>query len=210
MEEYYRNLVNDNPALIKIFKEAVEDYGIQPFDATIISKLRRVYYSSISGILYLLGETNLSSTHGNKLELLAHVLEDKDYTIVHGNIRSDGDTTTSWIEVRENHKIWVYEVETMLKFEKRYFELLESPEESLRISKEELESLVAHGDNSFKFEYIPMIIVWYISRYEDNKDNPHYEELQAEIKRYKKEINYSKAAKDYYEELNSFTVIDSL
>lgn len=210
MEEYFRKLVEDDPSLINCFKEAITNYGIQPFDATIMSKLRRVYYSSISGILYLLGETNESSTHGNKLELLAHVLEDEDYTIVHGKIRSDKDTTTSWIEVRSNHKTWIYDVESMLKFEKKYFDQLEHPEDSMRISKESIVSHIAHSDNTFKFEYIPMIIVWYISRYESNKDNPHYDDLQAEIKRYKKEINYSKAVDEYYEEMNSFTAISSL
>lgn len=210
MEEYYNNLIDNNPSLIKCFKEAVEEYGIGPFDSTIMSRLRRVYYSSISGVLYLLGETNITSTHGNKLELLAHVLDDDDYVIVHGKIRSSGSETTSWIEINKNRKIWIYDVDMMLRFEKKYFELLESPVEERRITKEEIHSHIAHGDTSFNFEYIPMIIVWYISRYENNKDNPHYEELQAEIKRYKKEINYSKAASDYYDELQSFSPIYEL
>lgn len=204
MEEYFCQLISESPELADVFKKAVEEFAIQNFDSTIMSRLRRVYYSSISGILYLLGEPNIPSTHGNKMELLAFVLDDEDYEIVHGQTRSSRSSEmvdTSWIEVRKDRKVWIYDVTSMLKFEKSFFDKLESPKETNRVSRQEIISHPAYQDTSFKFEYIPMIIAWFISRYETNEINPHYKELQAEIKRYKKDINYSKAIREYHEEM---------
>lgn len=210
MNNYFDKLLVDNPDLASIFKEGVEDDAIQTFDPSLLSKLRRLYYSSISAILYILGEPNIPSTFSNKIQLLVAGLSDQDYTIVHGRTRTSMNSEmqdVSWVEVVKNNKVWVYDVISMLKFEKEYFKFLESPIETKRVPKDVIEAHPAHLDNNFKFEYIPMIIVWFLSRYEDNHENPYYRPLRAEIKKYKKDINYDKAIKDYHEEAASFTVL---
>ena len=206
MDNYYYELIKDDEHLLRIFKEGIEEDAIGLFDPQLFTKLRSVYYSSISGILYLLGEDNNTNSLENKMQILTYVLEGSDYTLVHGitkTAKRKGLDVTSWIEVRKGRHIWIYDVLSMLKFDKRYFDLLECPEEHRRIHNEVIRRHPIYAETSFKYDYVPLIIMFFLNRYEHNKDNPFYESLQGEIKRYKDDIHYHDVALDYYQEVKT-------
>lgn len=145
---FFHHLSQDKEKL-KVYMDALKDGKITFFDANVLSKLRKSYYGFFSGLIYLYYEPTNSHNIGNKVELLANVLQNTELQIVHGDTNSTREIRffqydlehldfNSWIEVREGQKTWVYDLFSMMKFEKDIYYFLEQPEIQKIVSKEKI------------------------------------------------------------------------
>ena len=138
------------------------------------------------------------------MELLTHALEDKKFQIVHGSVDSTRNIVffmygvkhldyNYWIEVDEGTTTWVYDLFSMLKFEKSLYYELENPVVSEIIPRDVILNHPGRDDNKFLtfhdgfiellFKQMPII--------EKNMENhPFKDILVPELTRFKANINY--------------------
>ena len=128
-ETIFFHHLSQNKEKLELYKRAVLEGKITEFDPTTLTRLRKLYFAFYSGLIYLFYEPTTFDNIGNKLELLTYALEDKKFQIVHGDTDSTREIHfflygskhldyNSWIEVEEGQKIWVYDLFSLLRFEK--------------------------------------------------------------------------------------------
>lgn len=200
---FWKHLSKDKEKL-EIFKKGIKKGQIQPFDINVLSRLRRLYYSCYSALIYLYGEETNFETIGNKIELLSFVFEKENYTIIH----AETDSTrmipfylykhkhldnNSYIEVERGNKTYVYDTFSMLKFDKEVYEKLEHPKLLRKVSKERVLSHPEHlcDRDVYNSPHDIWLTVLMIPHLEKNlKNNPYKDILKKELIRYKEEIDY--------------------
>lgn len=198
---FYLNL-KKNPDKLEVFKKAFDDGLIQNFDPEVLTKLRKMYYGCYSGLLYLYLMPSTSSTIGSKVEILAHVFSDFRYSILHGDIDSTREIFfhdygseeldyNSWIEVPRGMKIWVYDLFSMLKFERNVYYKLEKPTINKIVSSESLKGYPQYEETDFSHFKDHFMIIYLMSDIERNlKKSPYKRFLEAELNKFKAEIHY--------------------
>lgn len=213
---FFKHLSKDKEKL-EIFKNGLLSGAIEPFQPDVISRLRRVYYSFYSGILYLYGEDTTFRTIGSKMEILSWIFAREDYTIVHGHTDSTREICfldyqkehldfNSWVEVTRGGKTFVYDTFSMLCFEKDIYYELEHPEITRKSPKE----VIMRHPAKFNDEHLrPDTAFWlflgYIPNLMDNIDNHPYKDiLLPEITRYKNLISYDEEVTRWKEEVRQF------
>ena len=131
-ETVLNHYISQNKEKLDLYNQAIADGKITDFDQVILTRLRKLYYGIYSGLIYMYFEPTNFNNIGNKAELMTHVLEDKQYQLVHGNIDSTRNIPffmygvehldyNSWLEVQEGQKVWVYDLFSMLKIEKSVY-----------------------------------------------------------------------------------------
>lgn len=207
---FYHHL-SQNKEKLKLFRESLINGKIGNFDQSLISRLRQMYFGYYSAILYLFCFPTTFDNIGNKVELLAHALEDKDFKIVHGFTDSTRDIpffmygvehldSDSWIEVREGHKTYVYDPFSLLKFEKDIFYQLEHPDVTGVVSKSTVQGHKMYRDSEFRtltdgFNFMLTKSIPEMER--SMPKHPFKDILIPEICRFKKLVNYEKIELDY-------------
>ncbi len=193
---FYLNL-KKNPQKIEIFQNAFEQGLIQFFDPDVLTKLRKMYYGCYSGLLYLYTMPTDSSSIGSKLEILSHVFSDLNYVIVHGHTDSTREICfsdynsspldyNSWIEVASGLKIWVYDVFSMLKFERDTYYQLENPFITKKVPFAVIRSFPEYYDTDFSHLRDPFILISLMRDIECNvKLSPYRSFLEAELEKFK-------------------------
>lgn len=205
---FFKHLSKDKEKL-KIFKEGLKQGKIAPFDQVTLSRLRRLYYSCFSALIYLYGDETNSKTIGSKVELLTFAFENDEYIIVHAKTDSTREITflkqndlnhNSYLEVKRGNKIYVYDTFSMLMFDKDIYEKLEHPETLSISTKEKIQSFPNRSTdrNCYNSPHDIWLAVIMLPQIENAlKTNPYQEILSKEILRYKEEINYSKEVYDW-------------
>lgn len=207
---FFHHLSQDKEKL-KIFKDALTSGKIRNFDQSLMTRLRKMYYGFYSAIIYMFYFSTTFDNIGSKVELLAHALEDKDYQIVHAMTDSSRDIpffmygskhldSSSWIEVREGHKTYVYDVFSLLRFEKDVFYQLEHPNVYSTVSKHRIQDNVMYDKNEFKMltDAFNFILTGTIPDMERHMPtHPFKDILVPEINRYKELIDYEKIELEY-------------
>lgn len=207
---FFHHLSQDKEKL-KLFRESLMNGKIGNFDQSLISRLRQMYYGYYSAIIYLFGFPTTFDNIGSKVELLAHALEDKDFQIVHGSTDSSRDIpffmygvehldSDSWIEVREGHKIYVYDPFSLLKFEKDIFYQLEHPNVTGVVSKSTVQGHKMYRESEFRtltdgFNFVLTKSIPEMERCIPK--HPFRDILIPEMCRFKKLVNYEKIVLDY-------------
>lgn len=203
---------------------------IQPFDQQVLINLRKTYFSGFSGIIFLYGFPNIHNFFYEKLKIISYVLRNYEYDVVNGDIdfikkmvktnttintntfrivQSDEDfkidinednrmvKSNSWLEVKIGSKIWVYDLLTMLRFEKNVYYELVNPEVHNRNPNNGI------FDNDFSKIEKNYVLLEYMSLLEKWLDYNHYKEfVEAELSRFKAEMDYDKFVFKYYESLD--------
>lgn len=200
---FYKELSKNKEKLQK-FKNAIKKGKIMPFDVATLSKLRRIYYSCYSGIIYLYGEETNFETIGNKVEILSHVFAAEDYNIVHAETDSTRDIAffkyqrkhldfNSYYEIKRGTKTYIYDTFSMLMFEKEVYEELEHPKISRIVPKKLIQSnpLSSEDREAYRKPHdLWLIRTLIVSLERSLENNPYQEILKKEIARYKEEIGY--------------------
>lgn len=213
---FYRNLKN-NPEKLKIYEKAYKQGLIQPFDQELLTKLREIYFSCISGVLYLYCEPTSFETIANKMLILSHAFDNEDYELVHGPTDSTRDIHfflykaphldfNSWIEIKKGNRTWVYDTFSMLKIDKEVFYKLENPTIERRIKSEQIKAHPSRIEDDFNHISDEWLLVSYIPRYEEEcKNNPHKNIIKPEIARFKERVGYDDIVKQYKQETMIFS-----
>lgn len=203
-ESVFAHNISQDKEKYLIYLKAVKDGKISDFDQTTLTRLRKLYYGFYSAIIYLYYEPTDFNNIANKLELLTHVLEDKKFNIVHGSVDSTRDIKfymygvqhldfNSWIEVEEGTTTWVYDVFSLLKFEKNTYYELEHPtirkiipgDAILNHPGRDREDYSTFHDGFIEILFKQMPIM------EKSMDtHPFRHILAPELTRFKKDINY--------------------
>ena len=214
---FYQNLSKHKDKLL-LFDNGIKNGFVQEFDQAILSKLSKLYYGDITGILYLYGFPTSFETIGNKNEIFTYVLGDYDYQIVHGDIDTIDEVYfhlyhqrhldyNSWIEVKIGNKIWVYDFVSMLKIEKDLYYKLENPRVKKIYDKKQVESHPARFDDDYSYihdTFSSLIIIPSIETYLPY--NPHKELVEQELRRFKDKIDYDKVQLEWLEEQHRFGI----
>lgn len=210
-ETIFMHHISQDKNKLEIYKKAVQEGKITNFDQTTITRLRRLYFGYLSGLIYMYYEPTYFNNIGNKAELLTHALEDKDYVLVHGNVDSTRDIPffmygvehldrNSWFEVKEGPKTWIYDLFSMLKIEKSVYYELEKPEIIRTITKKEIMSHPGREQNDFRVYHngLDFMLVKALPEMEKNMEkHPFKDILSPEITRFKKEINFEDMLLEY-------------
>lgn len=198
---FIKNLKKDNKRL-EIFNKAYKMGLIQPFDQEVLTKLRRLYYSCIPGILYLFGEPTDFETISNKARLLTYVFENEEYDLVHADIDSIKNIKffeynhkhldyNSYLEVKKGNKVWIYDTFSMLKFDKGIYDELEHPSIRKRVPKMYIVSHPGREEDDFYSFKDEFLLAGIIRKYElELKKNPFKNMLKQELSRFKQEVKY--------------------
>ena len=200
---FFHNLSQDKDKL-DIYNKAVAEEKITDFDQTTLTRLRKLYYGFISGLIYIYYEPTTFDNLANKAELLTHVFEDKSYRLVHGDTDSTRDIPfymyginhldyNSWLEVKEGQKTWVYDLFSMLKIEKSVYYKLENPDITGVMSKDEIMTHPAREKNDYKTYHDGMnfMLIEMFPRMEKSlKTHPFRKILAPEITRFKKFVDF--------------------
>ena len=151
---------------------------------------------------------------GNKVELLTHVFEDKDYNIFHGDIDSTRNIPffkygvkhldfNSWIEVEEGNKTWVYDTFSLLRIAKDVYYKLENPKVKKVIPKR---AIMEHpgrdrDDYTIYYDGFNYMLIGIFKDLENNMDSHPFKDILApEITRFKKEINFDDILLEWHQE----------
>lgn len=200
---FVHNLSQDKEKYLK-FLDGLKNGKITYFDQTTLTRLRKLYYGFYSAIIYLYYAPTDFDNIGNKVELLTHALEDKKFQIVHGSVDSTRNIKffmygvhhldyNSWIEVEEGKTTWVYDLFSLLKFEKSLYYELEHPTVSKIIPGDAVLNHPGRDNEDFStfhdgfvellFKQMPMM--------EKNMDKHPFKDILApELTRFKTDINY--------------------
>ena len=159
-ETIFEHNIKQNKEKFEIFNKALKEGKVQQFDQAIIRKLRNLYFGFLSGLIYIYYYPTSFSNLGNKAELFTHVIKDKEYKLVHGQTDSVRDIlffmygvehldNNIWFEVQEGHKIWVYDMFSLLKIEKSIYYKLENPKISKVIDKKYIVNHPAREEDEY-------------------------------------------------------------
>lgn len=207
---FFHHISSDMDKL-KIYKDGLESGKITFFDQSLLSRLRKMYYGFYSAIIYIFGYPTSFENIGNKVELLVYALEDKDYKIVHGITNSVREIPffmygvkhldcNSWIEVEEGGKSYVYDLFSLMKFEKDIYYKLENPTKTKEYSRSQIIGNNNYDSDNFRkySDGFNFMLVRTIPIME--KELPHHpfkRILEPEISRFKKEIKFDDVVLDY-------------
>lgn len=198
------------------FFDAQKKGLITDFDPVTMTRLRKMYYAFFSAIIYLYYEPTDFNNIANKLELLSHAFEDKKFRIVHGDTNSTKNISfylygvnhldyNSWLEVDDGNKVWVYDLFSLLRFEKNTYYEIEQPTIRKIIDSDYINSHPGRIDTSYQnfSDGFIEILFNYMEEMEHNLDtHPFKGILIPEITRFKKDINYDelylKSKLNYY------------
>lgn len=209
---FFHHLSQDMNKL-KVFRDALERGKITCFDQNTISRLRKMYYGFYSALIFMFYAPTSFNNIGSRVELLCHALEDKDFQIVHGMTDSAREIPffmygvehldiDSWLEVREGHKIYVYDLFSLMKFEKDVFYALEHPDVQSVVLKSTIQNHKMYDENSFKTltDAFNIVLAGTIPEMEKNMPNhPFKDILIPEISRYKEFIHFDDIELKYEE-----------
>lgn len=207
---FHHNISQDKDKL-DIYNKAIADGKIVEFDQTTLTRLRKLYYAYYSALIYIFYEPTTFHNIANKVELLTHTMEDKEYQIVHGDTDSTRSIPffmygvehldfNSWLEVKEGQKVWIYDLFSMLKIERETYYKLEHPEIKQIISKSTIMNHPGRERDDFKTYYngFDYMLIGIIPEMEKNMPNhPFADILIPEITRFKKEIDFEKLVLDF-------------
>jgi len=209
---FYKHISKD-PEKKLLFDKAQEKGLILEFDQTTITNLRKLYFSCLSGLLYVYGNDTTFSTLGNKLLLLSHALEKEDFELVHGETNSTREIMffeynqehldyNSWIEVKKSNKTWVYDPFSLLMFNKDVYYELENPKVGRRISKQ---SVITHPSRE-EDDFFQLSDTWLLPECLPNLEkkaetSPYKELLKTEITRLKRVTNYDNIKLEIFKEM---------
>lgn len=209
---FYKH-ISKNPEKKLLFDKACEKGLIQEFDQATITNLRKLYFSCLSGLLYVYGHDTTFSTLGNKLLLLSHALENEDFELVHGETNSTREIMffqynqehldhNSWIEVKKGNKTWVYDPFSLLMFNKDVYYELENPKVGQRIPKKDIISHPSRKEDDFFQISDTWLLPEYLQRLEKKSETSPYKDLlQTEITRLKAVSNYDNIKLDIFKEM---------
>lgn len=197
--------IEKNQELYDIYQKALLENKIISFDQTIINRLRHLYYGLFSGLIYIYYPPSDNNHLGNKVELLTHTLDDREYNVVQGKTNSTSKYLDSncWIEVEEGHEIWVYDLFSLLKVEKDIYYKLENPQITKKIPKTIIINHPSRQEDDYtKFhDGFDIILTDIIPTMEDiAKTHPYSDLLVPEITRYKGVIRYDDIKLKYLRE----------
>lgn len=210
---FYHNLAQNKDKL-NIYKNAILAGKISFFDQVTITRLRKLYYGLLSGLIYIYYEPTDFSNIGNKVELLSFAMTDRKYKIVHGETDSTREILffkygvkhldfNSWLEVEEGHKVWVYDLFSMLKIEKDVYYQLENPKIKNTYPKSIIINHPGYDETAFLcykngFDFMLVPIMDDINK--NLSTHPFREILSPEVTRFKKKINFDDLVLSYESE----------
>ena len=212
-ETVFHHYISQNKEKLDLYNQAIADGKITDFDQVILTRLRKLYYGIYSGLIYMYFEPTNFNNIGNKAELMTHVLEDKQYQLVHGNTDSTRNIPffmygvehldyNSWLEVQEGQKVWVYDLFSMLKIEKSVYYKLENPTVTKIVSKDAIMSHPGRDrdDYTFHADGGDFMLIEILPRMEQAmSSHPFSKILAPEITRYKKDINLDNVIAETHE-----------
>ena len=206
--------LSKNKEKLKLFQKGIEEGLITPFDPTVLTRLRKIYYSFYSGLLYLYVEPTDFETIGNKIEILTHVFENDDYRIIHADTDSTREIHfneynskhldfSSFIEIKRGHKTYVYDPFSLLCFEKSLFYQLEQPQIRRIVPKEIVQRNAFYQEDNFRTPRDTWMLVSFLPRMEKLiSKSPYKDFLEKELTRYKEEVSYEDVVLDWKVEEN--------
>ena len=203
-ETVFHHYISQDKVKLDIYNKAIADGKITDFDPVIITRLRKLYYGLYSGLIYMYFEPTHFNNIGDKVDLMTHVLEDKQYQLVHGETDSIRNIQffmygvehldyNSWFEVKEGQKVWVYDLFSMLKIEKSVYEKLENPTIIKVVSKDAIMSHPGRDreDYTFRPDFADFMLIEILTMMEQAMpSHPFSKILAPEITRYKKDIDF--------------------
>lgn len=203
-ETIFHHHLSQNKDKLQLYNKAQQEGKITYFDPTTIRRLRALYYGMYTGLIYMYGYPTDFNSIGNKIELLTYVFEDRDYEIVHASTDSTREIpffmyhcqqhldSSSWVEVKEGNKTWVYDPFSLLRIEKSVFYELEHPTITSMVPKKVIVSHPARCLDEYKYHHDAMdfmLIKILPEMLKKASNSPFKELLESEITRYKKDIN---------------------
>ncbi len=212
-ETIFHHYISQNKEKLDLYNQAVIDGKIIDFDQVIVTRLRKLYYGMYSGLIYMYFEPTHFNNIGNKAELMTHVLEDKQYQLVHGDTDSTRNIPffrygvehldyNSWFEVQEGQKVWVYDLFSMLKIEKSVYNRLENPTVTKIVSKDAIMSNPGRDreDYTFHADFGDFMLIEILPKMEQAMaSHPFSKILAPEITRYKKDIDFDNMITETHE-----------
>lgn len=210
---FIQELKKDRKRYIE-FLNAKKLYLVTEFDEEIKSRLRKIYWGGFfQALIYMYYLPTDFENIINKVELLSQAFKDEEYNVVHASTNSVRTTPffqykvqhldyNSYIEIKRGNNTWVYDLYSMLKFDKGVYETLEEPRSHTNDSGdlslleiishkkiEELNRLVGEEDYSFRCEEI------YVKTMEKILEllplnHPYREQILKEIELDKKVNNF--------------------
>lgn len=196
------------------FLRASKLYLVTEFDEEIKSRLRTIYWGGFfQALLYMYYMPTDFETIGNKVELLAKAFEGEEYNIIHASTRSVRTTHyyehnqqhldfNSYIEIKRGNNTWVYDLYSMLKFDKEVYESIEEPRShindledislldiSTSYKVEQVKKLVGEDDYSLHCIEIYVKLMEKIVEFV-NENHPFREQILKEIELQKQLNNF--------------------
>lgn len=125
------------------FLKASKLYLVTEFDEEIKSRLRTIYWGGFfQALIYMYYNPTDFETIGNKVELLSAAFTGEEYNIVHASTRSTRETHyfeynhqhldyNSYLEIKKGTNTWIYDLYSMLKWDKKVYEKIEEPRSHL-------------------------------------------------------------------------------
>jgi len=204
--------ISKTPEKKLLFDKAYDIGLIKEFDQGTMTKLRKLYFSCLSGILYLFGEETSISNIGNKILLLTHALENEEFELVHGETNSTREIMfsqygqehldfNSWIEVKKGNKTWIYDPFSLLMFSKDIYYKLEEPDLIKKIPKIAVISHPSREEDDFFKMSDEWLLPEFLPKYEIKAEKSPYKDLlKTEIMRIKNKANYDDIKLNIYKE----------
>lgn len=205
---FYFNL-EENSNKLYFFEKSLQEGLISDFDDYTLKNLRKIYYSFYSAILYLYGEPTNFYTIITKVEILALAFQNKNYRVVYGYTNSTRQINflkysnnyldyNSWIEVEIDGKEYVYDLFSMMRFEKDVFYKIENPDIFKSLSKKRIELQMSKYVSDYLRPRDIWMLVDFIPEFEKKIENLSNKDiLLLELERYKKEIDYEKVVLEW-------------
>ena len=206
---FIHNIKQDKEKL-EIFNKALQERKIELFDQTIISRLRKLYYGFLTGLIYVYYEPTNNDNIGNKAELFTHAISDKEYKLVHGKTDStnipffmygvENLDSNIWFEVKEGHKTWVYDIFSLLKIEKSIYYKLENPKVSKAIDKKYIVNHPGREEDEYNTYHNGMdfMLLKMIPEMEKKMSaHPFKDILSSEISRFKNQVDFETIKLEY-------------
>ena len=204
-ETVFHHHISQDQDKLKIYNEALETRKIRYFDETTRRRLSKLYYGMYSGLIYMYAFPTDFNSVGNKIELLTYALNDKDYTICHGQTDSTRDIpffmyanhqhldSASWVEIEDGNTTWVYDPFSLLQIEKETYHKLEHPEITNKISANVIRNHPRREEDDYTYHHdgFDYMLLDIFPRFEEYlPHHPYKDILGPELDRYKKDIDY--------------------
>ena len=216
----YFDAVKEDKEKLKLLNDGIKNGLVSQFDDSLIIKLRNLYLGVFPGSVFIYMKKSLSYSDYDKIRLLTVALEDEDFKLVHGKIDSIRNTEevkyaekfikntifddasfnyNYWFEVSKGGRTWIYDLFSLLKFDKELYYKIENPAIDKVYTKNVIEKKFYDKDEDPKINrsiniedsnndiFLTILIP---SLEEKMRDSEYYEYLKAELTRIKKELNY--------------------